>query len=87
MTNVNDEKQTRDIKPNTNGDGSILMSGVSSKTEYSFTISTAAKCPTSRDETFQLPCVVASVPSKRVKCVSKGTLFVICSSFNTSRQL
>ncbi|VDI47999.1 uncharacterized protein MGAL_10B000940 [Mytilus galloprovincialis] len=75
MTNVNDEKQTREIKPNTNGDGSILMSGVSSKTEYSFTISTAAKCPTSRDETFQLPCVVASVPSKSVKCVSK----VICA--------
>ncbi|XP_052064517.1 uncharacterized protein LOC127704471 [Mytilus californianus] len=74
MTNLNDEKQTRDIKPNKNGDGSILMSGVSSQTEYSFTIATASNGPTSLDGICQLPCVTESIPSKVVKCVTK----VIC---------
>ncbi|VDI36871.1 Hypothetical predicted protein, partial [Mytilus galloprovincialis] len=76
MTNLYDETQTRDIKPNNKGDGSILMSNVSSNTEYSFTIATAAKGPTNFREVCQLPCDTESVPSKIVKCVTK----VICET-------
>lgn len=76
MTNHYDETQTRDIKPNNKGDGSILMSNVSSNTEYSFTIATAAKGPSSLRDKCQLPCEAESMPSKVVKCVTKGIILL-----------
>ncbi|CAG2212473.1 unnamed protein product [Mytilus edulis] len=82
MTNLYDETQTRDIKPNNKGDGSILMSNVSSNTEYSFTIATAAKGPTNFREVCQLPCDTESVPSKIVKCVTKADNYEAASSMD-----
>lgn len=75
MTTLTDRTQTRDIKPNSNGDGSILMANVSSNTEYSFTIATATKGPTSLEEI----CLNESDPSKTVKCLTKGTVNKLCS--------
>lgn len=65
MTYLNDEKQTKDIKPNKNGDGSILMlSSDSSKTKYSFAITTAVKAAASQEGVSQLPCINESKPSE-----------------------
>lgn len=74
MTYLKDEEQTKDSIPNKNGDGSMLMSSVSSKTEYTFAITTVVKAETSLGGVGLLPHINESRPSEISVCYSSDNV-------------